>query len=88
MNRDLEFPVLPKNIAVISSPTAAGLGDFINQLQNNIYGYRFHIKVFPAVMQGGEKQQHRLLALWKKYMQTNRYLMLLSLCVEVVRRWI
>lgn len=52
MNRELEFPMLPKHIAVISSPTAAGLGDFINQLEHNPYGYRFHVKLFPAVMQG------------------------------------
>ncbi len=67
MNRDLEFPVLPKNIAVISSPTAAGLGDFINQLQNNIYGYRFHIKVFPAVMQGEKTATSVIGALEKIY---------------------
>lgn len=52
MNREVEFPLLPKNIAVISSPTAAGLGDFINQLEKNPYGYKFHVKLFPAIMQG------------------------------------
>lgn len=52
MNQRLELSLLPKNIAVISSPTAAGLGDFINQLERNSYGYKFHIKLFPAVMQG------------------------------------
>lgn len=52
MNRELEFPILPKTIAVISSPTAAGYGDFMNQLEQNTYGFRFHVKLFPAVMQG------------------------------------
>ncbi|MCC8174725.1 MAG: exodeoxyribonuclease VII large subunit, partial [Odoribacter sp.] len=52
MNKSLELPLLPKTIAIISSPTAAGLGDFMNQIQNNSYGYQFHIKLFPAVMQG------------------------------------
>lgn len=52
MNRELEFPLLPKTVAVISSPTAAGLGDFMNQLENNPNGYRFQVKLFPAVMQG------------------------------------
>lgn len=67
MNRKLEFPVLPKNIAIVSSPTAAGLGDFINQLQNNIYGYRFHVKVFPAVMQGDKTAESIIAALEKIY---------------------
>lgn len=52
MNRNLEMAPLPKNIAVISSPTAAGLGDFLNHLAENPYGYRFYVKLFPAVMQG------------------------------------
>lgn len=67
MNRNLGFPALPKNIAVISSPTAAGLGDFVNQLQNNIYGYRFHIKIFPAVMQGEKTAESVIAALEKIY---------------------
>lgn len=52
MNRELSFPLLPKHVAVISSPTAAGYGDFIDQLHRNPYGYVFHTKLFPAVMQG------------------------------------
>ncbi|MGL5683469.1 MAG: exodeoxyribonuclease VII large subunit [Marinifilaceae bacterium] len=52
LNRELEFPLLPKRIAVISSATAAGYGDFIHQLENNSYKYKFHITLFPTVMQG------------------------------------
>lgn len=63
MNRELEFPVLPKNIAVISSPTAAGLGDFMDQLSANVYGYRFHVKLFPAVMQGEKTTESVIAAL-------------------------
>ena len=51
-NRELEFPMLPKRVAVISSDTAAGLGDFRNHIQNNRFGYVFHIEIFPAIMQG------------------------------------
>ena len=39
MNRELEFPMLPKTVAIISSPTAAGYGDFVDQLHRNAYGY-------------------------------------------------
>ncbi|MBN2480929.1 MAG: exodeoxyribonuclease VII large subunit [Bacteroidales bacterium] len=57
MNRKLHFPDIPKKIAVISSKTAAGYGDFTNQILNNPFGYRFHMKLFPAVMQGDEAEQ-------------------------------
>ncbi len=52
MNRELDFPVLPKRVAVISSKTAAGFGDFEDQLLNNPFGYSFHITLFQAFMQG------------------------------------
>lgn len=52
INRELVFPLLPKSIAIISSPTAAGYGDFVDQLHNNPYGYQFYTALFPAVMQG------------------------------------
>ena len=67
MNRELEFPALPKNIAVISSPTAAGLGDFMDQIGNNPYGYRFHVKLFPAIMQGEKTTDSVIAALERIY---------------------
>ena len=39
-NKELPLPALPQRIAIISSHTAAGYGDFIDQLQNNSYGYK------------------------------------------------
>jgi len=57
MNRRQTFPDVPKRIAVISSKTAAGYGDFLDQLENNPFGYRFHIILFQAVMQGEEAEQ-------------------------------
>ena len=52
MNKSLEFPQPLNRIAVISSASAAGYGDFQDQLQSNKKGYKFYIKLFPAVMQG------------------------------------
>jgi len=52
MNRELEFPLLPARIALISSQTAAGYEDFLDQLNENPYGYRFEVALFPAIMQG------------------------------------
>ena len=51
-NQELPLPRLLRRIAVISSPTAAGYGDFCNQLEQNEYGFHFDVQLFPAVMQG------------------------------------
>ena len=52
MNRSLPLPRLLQRIAVISSETAAGWGDFLRQIEDNQYGLRFDVRLFPAVMQG------------------------------------
>ncbi len=54
MNKELPLPVVPQNIAVISSATAAGYQDFIEQLENNEYGFRFYHRLFEAFMQGSD----------------------------------
>jgi len=54
MNKELELPMVPQRIAIISSPTAAGLQDFLDQLHNNLHQFVFYTKLFPAVMQGNE----------------------------------
>ena len=48
------LPAVIQKIAIISSPTAAGYGDFVNQLENNPYGYQVYHKLFPSAMQGNE----------------------------------
>jgi len=52
MNKSIAIPIVPQNIAVITSETAAGYGDFNNQLLNNSNTYHFSTTLFPAVMQG------------------------------------
>ncbi len=54
MNKELPLPRLLQRIAVISSASAAGYGDFCNQLNNNQRGLAFKTKLFQAVMQGNE----------------------------------
>lgn len=51
-NRTLPLPTLLRHIAVVSSATAAGYGDFSRQLLENGYGLAFRLRLFPAVMQG------------------------------------
>lgn len=63
MNKELDFPDIPKCVAVISSPTAAGYEDFTNQLDNNNSGYKFHYKLFPAIMQGNQAEESIIEAL-------------------------
>ncbi len=52
LQKSLTLPVFCQRIAVISSANAAGYGDFVNQLTNNDYGFRFETTLFPATMQG------------------------------------
>ncbi len=64
-NRLLNLPVLPRTLAIISSATAAGYGDFLDQLNRNSGGYRFYCKLFPALMQGEQAESSILAALQK-----------------------
>ena len=63
LNKELELPTLPQRIAVISSATAAGYGDFCDQLLNNRYGFVFYPRLFPAPMQGNTAEQGIIAAL-------------------------
>ena len=52
LQKELTLHIFCQRIAVISSETAAGYGDFCNQLNNNPYGFQFQTQIFPAIMQG------------------------------------
>ncbi|HOY39570.1 MAG TPA: exodeoxyribonuclease VII large subunit [Bacteroidales bacterium] len=57
MNKSLPLPAVIKRIAVISSRGAAGYEDFVNQLENNPYGYKFQLAPFEASMQGSDTEK-------------------------------
>ena len=63
MNKELELPLVPQRIAIVSSPTAAGLQDFQNQLNSNAYHIHFYTKLFPAIMQGKDAAASIMMAL-------------------------
>ena len=63
MNKELPLPRLLQRIAVISSATAAGYGDFSDQLQHNQYRLHFLTRLFPATMQGDGVEQSIISAL-------------------------
>jgi exodeoxyribonuclease VII large subunit len=51
-NRQLEFPAIPRRLAVISVETSKGFSDFMRILEQNAHGYRFDPVLFTAIMQG------------------------------------
>lgn len=63
LNKEIDFPVLPQRVAVISAAGAAGYGDFCDQLTSNPYGFVFYPKLFPAVMQGDRVEETVIAAL-------------------------
>lgn len=73
LNKELEFSMFPQRIAVISSATAAGYGDFCNQLANNPRGYDFHVELFPAIMQGERVEESIITALDTIYSRMDEF---------------
>ena len=65
LQRELQLPLFTQRIAVISAEGAAGYGDFCRQLEENEYGFKFQVTLFPAVMQG-EQVEHSLIAALEK----------------------
>lgn len=67
LNKELELPVPANRIAIISSPTAAGYEDFLDQLHNNAFGFVFYTKLFAAIMQGDRAEDSIISALERIY---------------------
>lgn len=88
LQKELQLPVFCQHIAVISSQTAAGYGDFCNQLADNPYSFKFETQLFPAIMQGESIGQSIIAALERIYqMQTEDLELRSSLfdCVVIIR---
>ena len=67
LQRELRLPLFCQHIAVISASNAAGYGDFCRQLEDNAYGFRFAVTLFPAIMQGEQVEQSIINALNQIY---------------------
>ncbi len=87
LQKELTLPPFCQQIAVISSQTAAGYGDFCNQLSDNPYGFQFQTQLFPAIMQGEGVEQSIIAALEKIYSLTSSFSPLTSKfdCVVIIR---
>lgn len=73
LQRELHIPLFAKRIAVISAAGAAGYGDFCRQLEENDYGFRFEITLFPAIMQGEQVEVSVIHALNNIYERTSEF---------------
>lgn len=80
LNKELTLPVFTQRIAVISSATAAGYGDFCRQLTDNEYGFAFTTRLFTAIMQGENVEQSIIAALNKINEQADSFD-----CVVIIR---
>lgn len=54
MQKELALPRLPYDLAVISASDAAGYRDFVRHLDENPYGFKVNISLYPALMQGAD----------------------------------
>jgi exodeoxyribonuclease VII large subunit len=73
MNRMLNLPAVPQRIAVISSETAAGYGDFMDSLINNPQEYYFRTELFSAQVQGEKAAETIISALDRIYEKENEF---------------
>jgi len=80
MNRELPFPIVPQRIAVISSETAAGYGDFMESVLYNNQGFRIETTLFQAVMQGDDAPSSIITALDRIFLQMTEFD-----CVAMIR---
>lgn len=73
LNKQIPLPRFAQRIAVVSSATAAGFGDFQNQLEQNEWGFKFAIQLFPATMQGEQVEPSVIAALNEIYHQMDQF---------------
>ncbi len=52
LQQELMMPYLPYKFAVISAEDAAGYRDFVRHIEENPYGFKVELDLFPALMQG------------------------------------
>ncbi|MCK9218799.1 MAG: exodeoxyribonuclease VII large subunit [Bacteroidales bacterium] len=71
-NKNLEFPLLPKRIAVISVETSKGYADFQQVINQNPWKYRFCYHLFPSILQG-EKLASSLIQQLKRIEQVKHH---------------
>lgn len=51
-NQQLALPLVMQKIALITAPNSDGQRDFVQEMQNNQYGYAFKIEMYATTVQG------------------------------------
>ena len=80
LNKELPLPSVAQRVAIVSSATAAGYGDFMDEISGNEYGYDYALKLFPAAMQGSGSEESIVSALNSIYVRSEEFD-----CVVVIR---
>ncbi len=80
MQKKLHLPLFCQRIAIISSSTAAGYGDFCKHLNENPYGLAFTTRLFQSVMQGEDTGNSIIAALESIAAETDSFD-----CVVIIR---
>lgn len=52
LNKQIKVPLVISNIAVIASKNTSGYQDFIKNIQENQYGYKYNLEIFSSAVQG------------------------------------
>ncbi len=73
LNKELQLSRFAQRIAVVSSATAAGYGDFCNQLCDNDFGFIFTTQLFPAIMQGERVEESVIASLEAIYHRIDEF---------------
>lgn len=73
MNKSLILSTLPQRIAIISSSTAAGYEDFMNQLKHHPSQFAVYTHLFPAIMQGESASESIISALESIFEVSDRF---------------
>lgn len=79
-NAQVPLPSVVQRIALLSSPEAAGLKDFLDQLHNNPFGYRYAVSLFSTAVQGQRVEPEMLGRLDQITNQKDRFD-----CVAIIR---
>ncbi len=65
--KSLVLSPIPYRLAVVSSPGAAGWGDFLSHLTGNEWGFKYDVRLFEAIVQGDGAPASIIEALRKIY---------------------
>ncbi|MDX1774008.1 exodeoxyribonuclease VII large subunit [Oceanihabitans sediminis] len=78
LNKQLQVPLVITSIAVIASKNTSGYQDFIKNIEDNQYGYRYNVEIFSSAVQGNAAENEILNSL--KIINQKKYD-----CVVIIR---